>query len=218
MKKTVAILAVCIFASAQASFAETNEAETSSATLNQLKIIPSVGYSYFNITGSDDNYKSKSGGSAAALVQYPLMQSLEIESGLEYLETGAKQTLDFGIFSLDTATLEMQQLTIPLRAKYTFNPQSENTQYYGKAGITPTYLMSAKMDSFTGSSADVKSTLNEWGLLTQAALGADWKLETVSGRVSFDLIYSYGLTKVFKDNSNGRLTGFQAQLGYVVSL
>lgn len=200
-------------------------AESVSATQSdRLKIVPSLGYSYFNITGATADFKSKSGNSAAVLVQMPMNPNVELEAGLEYLETGAKLTYDLGdlgglgTLSIDTAKLDMKQIAIPLRAKYVFNPASDGTRYFGKAGLTPTYLVSAKMDdALTGQSENVKSTMNDLGLLTQVGLGADWGLEAITGRISFDFTYSYGLTKVFKDE-DGRSTGFQLQLGYAFLL
>lgn len=188
----------------------------SAAEASRMKIVPSLGYSYFNITGGAGDYKSKSGSSAAILAQMPMGANLEIESGLEYLETGAKQTLDFGFLSLDTAKLEVKQLAIPIRAKYNFNPDAPGTRYFAKAGLTPTYLLSAKVEGL-GESTDVKSSMNDIGFLSQAGVGADWGLEAIAGRISFDFTYSYGLTKVFKDE-DGRSTGFQLQLGYVYAL
>jgi Outer membrane protein beta-barrel domain len=188
----------------------------SGAQNNKMKIVPSLGYSYFNITGGTVDYKSKSGSSAAVLVQMPMNSDFEIESGLEYLETGAKQTLDFGFLSLDTAKLDVKQLAIPIRAKYNFNPASTGTRYFAKAGVTPTYLLSAKVEGL-GESTDVKSSMNDIGFLGQAGLGADWGLDAITGRITFDFTYSYGLTKAFKD-VDGRSSGFQLQLGYAFAM
>lgn len=190
----------------------------SASNSDRLKLVPSLGYSYFNITGSSSDFKSKSGSSAAVLVQMPMATSLEFESGLEYLETGAKLSADAGDgWSYELAKITVQQLAIPLRAKYNFNPESTGTRYFGKAGLTPTYLMSAKSETFLVGSENIKSSMNDIGVLTQAGLGADWGVDAITGRVSFDLTYSYGLTKVFKD-SDGRSTGFQLNLGYVFLL
>lgn len=188
----------------------------SSAPSERMKIVPSLGYSYFNITGTSADYKSKSGNSAAVLLQIPMNPELEVESGLEYIETGAKQSIDLGFLSYDTAKLDVKQLAIPVRAKYNFNPTATGTHYYAKAGLIPTYLMSAKLEVF-GDSRDAKSSMNDLGLLTQAGFGADWGLEAMAGRIAFDFTYSYGLTKVFKD-FDGRSTGFQLQLGYAFML
>lgn len=212
--KAQALVLTVIIASAQ--FATAASSDMSASNSERLKIVPSLGYSYFNISGSSSDFKSKSGSSAAVLVQMPMTSNLEVESGLEYLETGAKQSLDFGFLSLDTAQLEVKQLAVPVRAKYIFNPASQGTHYFGKAGLTPTYVIGAKMNAL-GQSSDVKSTLNDLGLLTQAGLGADWGLDSITGRISFDFTYSYGLTKVFKD-ADGRSTGFQLQLGYAFML
>lgn len=186
------------------------------AETSAIKIVPSLGYSYFNISGSSFDFKSKSGNSVAVLAQMPMGANLEIESGLEYIETGAKKTFDIGFLSVDTAKFDVKQLAIPIRAKYNFNPDSTGTHYFAKAGLTPTYLLSAKLE-VPGETSDVKSSMNDIGFLSQAGLGADWGLESIAGRVSFDFTYSYGLTKVFKDE-DGRSTGFQLQLGYVYAL
>lgn len=209
------VLALAVLAAAP-QWSPAAESTGLAAQSDRMKIVPSLGYSYFNITGSSSDFKSKSGNSAAVLVQLPVGSALEVESGLEYLETGAKQSIDFGFLSLDTAKLDVKQLAIPIRAKYTFNPDSNGTRYFGKAGLTPTYLMSAKLDGL-GQSTDVKSSINDLGLLGQAGLGADWGLDAIAGRVTFDFTYSYGLTKVFKDD-DGRSSGFQLQLGYAFML
>lgn len=213
----VLVLAACLSAIPQLAVAATNESIGSSHT-EQLKIVPTLGYSYFNIQGSAQDYKSKGGNSLAVLAQMPLMGGqMEVESGLEYLETGAKQTVDFGFFSLDAVTINIKQLAVPLRAKYVINPTAEGTRWYGKAGLTPTFVMAAKADVAGGDSTDIKSELNSIGLLTQAGFGADWGVAAVAGRVSLDFTYSYGLTKVFK-NEDGRATGFQIQAGYAFNL
>ena len=211
------LVLACLCAGPQFAVAAAANESVTPAYVDHLKIVPSLGYTYFNVQGSPTDYKSKVGSSAAVLVQMPLMDGqMEIESGLEYMETGAKQTLfGSGFFTID-ATLDIKQVAIPIRAKYIFNPATSGTHYYGKAGITPTYVTSAKVDAL-GATGDVKSQLNDIGALTQAGLGADWGLDSITGRVSLDLTYSYGLTKVFKD-SDGRATGYQLQAGYAFIL
>lgn len=211
------VLALAVLAAAP-QWSNAAESSNFSAHSERMKIVPSLGYSYFNITGSSSDFKSKSGGSGAILVQMPMSAELEIESGLEYLETGAKQTYDLGWgLSIDTAKLEVKQLTIPIRAKYNFNPHSNGTRYFAKAGLTPTYLMSAKMETPGGSSESVKSAMKDLGFLGQAGFGADWGIDAITGRITFDFTYSYGLTKVFKDE-DGRSSGFQLNLGYAFLL
>ncbi len=213
----VLVLATCLAAAPHFAFAETNQSVSAKPT-EQLKIVPSLGYSYFNIQGADADYKSKGGNSAAVLVQMPMAGGqVELESGLEYLETGAKQTVDFAGLSFEVSSLEFKQIAIPLRAKYIFNPASEGTHWFGKAGVTPTYVVGAKSSDIFGASSDIKSEMTELGVLTQAGIGADWGIEAVAGRVSLDLTYNYGLTKVFK-NADGRATGYIVQAGYAISL
>lgn len=212
----VLVLALCLGSAPQFAFAAANES-VSSPHADQLKIVPSLGYSYFNIQGSSSDFKSKGGTSAGVLAQMPIMNGqVELESGLEYLETGAKQTIDFGFFSMDAMTIDIKQIAIPIRAKYIFNPTAVGTRWYGKAGLTPTYVVGAKAE-VPGASTDIKSDLTEVGVLTQAGVGADWNLEAMMGRVSLDLTYNYGLTKVFK-NADGRATGFIVQAGYAFAL
>ena len=209
------ILAACLSALPQMVCAASSE--SSMANSSNLKIVPTLGYSYFNIQGSSSDYKSKGGNSVAVLAQMPMGGSVELESGLEYLETGAKQSVDFGFLSLDTLTVTIKQLTVPLRAKYIFNPSSSGTRWYGKGGVTPTFVMSASADVPGAGSTDIKSDLNTFGILAQAGLGADWGLESIGGRVNLDVTYSQGLTKVFKEDS-GRAAGFQIAAGYAFSL
>ncbi len=219
-KIKVLVLALCAGLAPQISQATGAVNESlSQSRADALKIVPTLGYSYFNIEGSAMNLKSKSGNSAAVLVQMPMMGGqVELESGLQYLESGAKESFDLGSgFSLTTMEINIKQIAIPLNAKYIFNPASEGTHWFGKAGLTPTYLVGAKEDSTFGGSQDVKSEMNTIGLLTQAGVGADWGVEAIMGRVSLDLTYNYGLTKVFK-NQDGHATGYQVQAGYAIAL
>lgn len=180
---------------------------------SKLKIVPTLGYSFFNIQGSGLELSSKGGSSASVLVQMPILDGeVELESGLEYLETGA--SMSAGFFSF--ATIDINQIAVPLRAKYVFNPKTEKTRWYGKAGLTPTYVVSANMNVL-GQKSDISSSVNAAGALTQVGIGADWGHEIISGRVSMDVTYNYGLTKVLKDEG-GTSTGFLVQAGYVISL
>ena len=219
--KTVA-LAVCLSALPQLSQAAPSSS-TSASKFNSMKIVPSLGYTYFNIQGAaldpSVTNSSKGGSSAGVLVQLPMMgKSLELETGLEYLETGAKQSADlFSIFSITLSETEINHIAIPVRAKYNFNPSSEGTQWYGKAGLTPTFVMTAKNTSLGSEVIDIKSDVNPFGVLTQAGIVADWALGLAGGRVSVDFSYNYGLTKVFKD-AGGTSTGYLLQAGYIFSL
>lgn len=207
------LLVTCLCAAhnfAQAADVESRE------TVSQnegLKFVPTLGYSFFNITGSDVDYKSKSGSSASMLVQKGFSPNLSAESGLQYLEAGAKQSLDFGFFSLDTAVIDIKLITIPVRAQYVFNPTATGARYYGKAGIAATYVVGAKAN-IMGESQDIKSELNSVGAFAQAGLGADWEIASAS-RLNVDVTYNYGLTKVFK-NTSGKLAGLELQAGYAI--
>jgi hypothetical protein len=211
MKQTITTVLFAL-ACTQAFAAEQSVMNTN----EKLKLVPSLGYTYFNIQGGDTAYESKGGSSAAVLIQMPMNADLELESGLEYIETGAKQSVSFGIFSFDTSNITIKNLAIPLRAKYSFNTtQAEGTHWYGKAGLTPTYVMAAELESM-GTTQDIKSELNSFNILTQAGVGADWQV-TMGGRVNVDFSYNYGLNKVSK-NDNGRAAGFQLQAGYSIEL
>ncbi len=216
-KVTVLACALAYVAAAPQAIAATKNESVTAPTAQQLKIVPSLGYTYFNIQGSPADFKSKGGSSAAVLVQMPMMEGqMELESGVEYLETGARRSVDFGVLSFTTSETTVGQLAVPLRAKYIINPTAQGTRWYGKAGLTPTFLMSAKTNDL-GVTVDEKSNMNGIGVFTQAGFGADWAHDLIPGRVSMDFTYSYGLTKVFK-NEDGRAAGFQLQAGYVISL
>ncbi len=207
------LLVTCLCAAqnfAQAADAESREVV--SPTEN-VKFIPTLGYSYFNITGSDVDYSSKGGSSAGLLVQKAFSPTLSVESGLQYLEAGAKQSLDFGFFSLDTVVVDIKMITIPVRAQYLFNPTSTGARYYGKAGVAATYVVGAEANVL-GESQDIKSELNSFGAFAQAGLGADWEIASES-RLNVDVTYNYGLTKVFK-NGGGKLAGLEVQAGYAI--
>lgn len=217
----VTLLACCMAAKAESTGQPKNQqpGESVVSTNQHIKLIPSLGYTYFNIQGADVDFKAKSGNSAAVLVLYPLAQyGIELESGIEYLETNSKITQEVFFLSMDVASLNMSQIAVPLRARYTFNPNSESTHYFIKGGLTPTLLVKAQMEEhITGSSQDVKSEMNSLGLYSQIAFGADWGHEILGGRVHFDISYNYGLTKLYK-SENGKSAGFQLQAGYAINL
>jgi hypothetical protein len=213
-KVVTAAILLGLCAAPQLTLAAAANESVASSHDDRLKVVPTLGYTYFNIQGGNQDYKSKGGTSVAVLAQMPLGDGLEVESGLDYMETGAK--ISYSDFWFFDQTYTINQIAIPIRAKYIFNPQAQGTHYYGKAGLTPTFVVSAKSDGPAGSS-DFKSSLNTFGALTQAGIGADWGLDSVTGRISLDLTYSYGLTKVFKDY-DGRSTGYQLQAGYAIAL
>lgn len=210
----ITVLATLAFCAS--TYASEQVSTSRSSANDKMKLVPSLGYTYFNIQGSQAEYKSKGGNSAAVLIQMPVDTSWEFETGLEYLEANAKQSVSLGIFELETTSINVSNLAIPLRMKYSFNAvPSEGTHWYGKAGLTPTYIMSAKMETLEGSQ-DIKSDLNAFNILTQAGVGADWAVG-MGGRIAVDLSYNYGLMKVSK-NDDGRVTGFQLQAGYSIEL
>lgn len=195
-----------------------------------LTLKPSLGYTYFNIQGAAAgaqvegeegevaglDYKYKGGNSAGVIAQYALDDAFEVELGLEYVETGAKVGLDLNDFiSLTAAELTVGSLFVPIRAKYNFNPKSDGTRFNVRAGLAPTYLLSAKSKESFGETRDIKSEMNSFGVMTQVGLGMDWQI--LSGRLAADFNYNYGLTKIFKD-TNGKSVGYQLALGYVLSL
>lgn len=208
-----------------------SKASTSIGSMkDSIKLVPTLGYNYMTIEGADvivgsgaDSYstefKAKGGSSAAVLAQMPLGDGhWAFESGLEYMEAVTKATIDFGFLSMEVGQYKMTNLAVPLRAKYLFNPANANdSRFFLKAGVTPTYLMSFKGEDITGQTSNDKSSLNEFGALAQMAVGGDWASGFYKGRISADLAYNYGLTKVFKQG-NGRAAGYQLQLGYIIDL
>lgn len=207
------LLMTCLCTAHNMAQAADAESRTSGSYTDNLKFVPSLGYSYFNITGAEDSYSSKGGSSAALLVQKMFSPTLSVESGLQYLEAGAKQTLDFGFFSLDALVVDIKMLTIPVRAQYLLNPTSTGARYFGKAGLAATYVLGAQVESM-GQTADIKEDLNALGAFAQVGLGADWEVASQS-RVNLDVTYNYGLTKIFK-NGNGKLAGLEVQAGYAI--
>jgi len=190
----------------------------------RIKIIPTLGYTNFKLSGmrsegSDTNslsFKSKGGNSIGVLSQIPIDEKLDFETGLEYFESGGSYTLDSGFFSLTLAELKLSYLAIPLRAKYMFNsPNTEGFRYYGKGGITATYLTQAKYETFLGTSQDVKSDMNSVDVLLNGGVGLDW--QAAGGRANFDFNYNYGTQKVSK-SAGGKAEGFMLQLGYAIEI
>lgn len=215
MKKFL-ILTIAITCGSMMNLANAAEGESRINTAtNKIKIVPSLGYTYFNISGANSSYKATSGSLAGVLAQVPMDKTLTLESGLEYVETGAKQSMSFGWLELDTAQIKVASLAIPLRAKYMFNAEEvESTRYYIKGGLTPLLMMSAKLE--TGAeSTDIKSELNNFDILTQAGFGGEWLMS--GGHVNLDLSYNYGLTKVSK-TEGGRNVGWVVQAGYAIDI
>lgn len=221
-KKTLFVLATLISLTPWVS-----EASTSVGSMkDSIKLVPTLGYNYMTIEGASANvggasleYKAKGGSSAAILAQMPVGDGhFQFESGLEYMESVSKASVDFGFLSMEVAQFKMTHLAIPLRAKYLFNPANGNdSRFFMKAGVTPTYLMSFKSSDIGGASSADKSSFNDVGALAQVGIGGDWATSFYKGRITMDLAYNYGLTKVFKEG-NGRTAGYQLQAGYIIDL
>lgn len=212
-QKTLTALALLLtLASTPLSAAENT---TTAKALSGVKIVPSLGYTYFNIQGTDLDLKSKGGSSAAVLAQVKMMDQLDLETGLQYIETGAKMSVDFGFLSFDTAQFEISNIAIPLLAKYSFNsPQAQEVGFYGKAGLIPMYAVQAKLKTLT-ETTDIKSDINAFTALTQVAVGGDW--DSMGGRINLDVSYNYGLTE-FSKSLGGRTAGYQILAGYTIQL
>jgi hypothetical protein len=223
------IKALALVAGLLAAMPYVSQAATQTSEIKfgrEIKVTPTLGYNNLNIEGGSvqvegvgpSELKAKGGNSVGVLVQMPVKtRSLLFESGLEYMETSSKATIEALIFSFETLSLKMSHLAIPLRAKYVFgDSSSQDTRYFVKGGLMPTILMSAKTNTIDGE-IDSKSNLNSMGLLAQAGLGGDWATSFYNGRVSLDLMYNYGLTKVFKEGS-GRSSGISINAGYIIEL
>lgn len=196
-----------------------------SATKSEFSLKPSLGYTYFNIQGASVStlseegeqgldYNYKGGNSAGVIGQYAINDKFEIEAGLEYVETGAKIAVNYDFISINLGELKVNSLFVPVRAKYNFNPSSTGTRFSARAGVSPTYLLSATTETL-GDSQNVKNDFNSFGLMSQVGLGFDWDI--VGGKLAADLNYNYGLTKTFK-NSNGKTIGYQMSVGYIFNL
>lgn len=203
---------------------EASASQQSKASFGKdIKLAPTLGFNYLNISdakseGNSIDYKSKGGNSIGVTAQLPLAdQQLLVETGLEYMESSSKLSAEYGIFSLEYQTLKMSHLAIPLRAKYLFSDAaSSDTRFYAKGGLMPTLLLSAKTKTLDGET-DSKSDMNSLGLYAQAGIGGDWATSFYNGRVSVDLMYNYGLTKVFKEEG-GRSSGLSLIAGYIIEL
>jgi Outer membrane protein beta-barrel domain len=212
MQKVKAVVLVSGLVIGLNAFAETS---TYSGSASQYRIAPTLGYTYFNIQGDTVDYSFKSGNSIGVVGQMTLDQDSEIETGLEYMETGAKIAMDIGWFSLDVAELHINQLAIPFRYKYFLNAATENNfRYFFKGGLLATYVVKASLEA-TEEKQDVKSEINAFGGLANLGFGVDKNF--MGGKATLDLSYNYGVSKLMK-NSNGRSVGYVLQASYAIAI
>lgn len=179
-----------------------------------LTLVPEIGSTYFHITGADSGYRSANmvGASARFATSNP---RLNWSAGVQYLQTGYKLKEDFGIFTLNLADISMDYLAIPLKGEYMISdPASQGIRYFATAGLTPAYLLSARLKNLVDSTEKEKGIRNDMnGLDTLAGIGFGGRYDTNVG--SFDLTFEYqkGLMNISKEE-NLKNEGFTAKAGY----
>lgn len=164
------------------------------ANSDKFSIAPQVGMTLFKVMGS--GLDSKAGSTAGMDVLIPLgVEGLRLQTGLNYLETGAKTSLLFA-----SAEFDLRYLTLPVLANWTFYQTSGRTDFYMKGGGIISQVVSAKAKTTvfgTTDEQDIKDQVNSNDILFTAGLGfttevfGDW-------RAGLDMSYVKGTKDVFK--------------------
>ncbi len=166
-------------------------------------LAPTVGANSFKLSGSE--LDSRSGILAGAQILYATgIQGLKLETGINYLEAGAKTDAFFA-----SAEIALGYVAIPVIANWAFYQTSGGTELYAKAGAYVSYLMSAKQKTQVFGATDetdIKETMNSTDVLATVGFGGRWK---VFGdmQVSADVNYAKGMMNVVKAG-DGKSEGF----------
>lgn len=162
---------------------------------NSMAIAPIFGASSFNFSGS--GMDSRSGIVAGANVLLPTgISGLKFETGLNYLEAGAKTEMFFA-----SAETSLGYLAIPLLANWQFYKSSAGTELILKGGAYVTQLMSAKqkVQGFGMSEeTDVKDQMSKNDIMLTAGFGGRWTIFS-NLQAAVDLNYVKGTMNTAKD-------------------
>jgi hypothetical protein len=178
-----------------------------------LAITPQIGTAIFNIENS--GLSSKSGMVIGAnLIYAPAGSSLQYETGLNYIQAGAKTDMFFA-----STEVNLNYVAIPLTANWVFYKNEKKTSVYLKGGGILTQLVSAKQTTnFFGSSeeTDIKDQVNQNDLMMNAGLGGRWVVVD-DFQVGLEGSYAKGLTDVMK-NAAGKSEGYLVTTSLTIML
>jgi len=171
--------------------------------ISKMSIAPVFGASSFNFSGS--GMDSRSGMLAGANVLIPTgVAGLQIETGLNYLEAGAKTQMLFA-----SAETSLGYLAIPVLANWQFYKSSAGTEFFLKGGAYVNQLMSAKQKTQifgTTDETDVKDQVASNDVMLNAGFGGRWTVFS-NLQAAVDLNYVKGTMNVSK-SAEGKSEGW----------
>ena len=166
-------------------------------------LAPTLGASSFKLSGTE--LDSRGGILAGAQILYNTgVQGLKVETGINYLEAGAKTDALFA-----SAEIALGYIAIPILANWTFYNTSGGTQLYTKGGAIVNYLVSAKQKAeFLGASEeqDIKDQMNSLDVMATVGFGGRWSIFS-DMLLAVDVSYAKGMMTVAKD-TDGKSEGF----------
>lgn len=185
-------------------------------------IKPYIGVGSFNISGIASDFSAKSGVVAGAVYEWNApVANLSVETGLEYMQAGAQREYvwaDSGAQAIKQ-DLDMNYLTIPVKARYQFlSQENEALKYKAIGGLTVAQLLSAKSKTNIfgqKEEKDITSDFHSTDLLASLGVGAEYEVLGCTG--SIDLEYTHGLLEVSKD-SGGHNEGLIVKAGFAMPL
>lgn len=211
MKKTSkAILAVGLVLAVILS-KETLAAENQST----MAIAPSIGYTSFSIKG--DNSTGFKGGYSVGALGYlnTGVDNLDYEVGLEYLQAGGSDN-----YLLAKVDYSLDYLAVPLGIRwkaFRYGAQSEKF-FFIRAGLAPSYLLSAKAEasSIFGASQSISLDTNSFDLIAYLGIGGSYDVGN-NQEILYDLRYLQGTQDVMKASASKNI-GLTASVMYSISL
>lgn len=172
---------------------------------SSIAIAPKLGVTSFNIANS--GLGAKSGRTVGAEVLIPVgVNDLQVLTGINYLESGAKTNIFFAESEID-----LKYFTLPAMAQYSFLTLDTGAKFYAKAGVVAAKLLSAKQKASTifGSSyeQDIKGSTNGLNIQANVGMGANFPVFEQKYRLGFDLTHVRGLNNTFRDQAS-KATGW----------
>jgi hypothetical protein len=178
-----------------------------------ISIAPILGGNSFKIAGS--GMDSRSGSLVGVDVIFSSdTPSITWETGLNYLEAGAKTDMFFA-----STEYALGYLAIPLIANWNFYKTSGGSEFFVKGGGYLTQLMSAKQKTqvFGASQeTDIKDLIAKNDIMITAGIGGRWGIyKDILVAVNFD--YAKGTVNTVKDNE-GKSEGWILASSLVIPL
>lgn len=176
-----------------------------------IEITPKIGTSSFAELNEDEYTDYNSGVELGATVDYYFNNRWSLRSGLTADKMGGKYTFDGYIYQD-----ELNYLSIPINANWHFG---STRKWNLNFGLSPSFLMSAKLNE-NGYTSDIpKSTLESVQLGFTYGIGYKIELTEKFG-ILLDAQFFNGLTNINKIPDNRRITngGYSFNLGGVIQL